>query len=739
MMLKYSLLAAVTALTFSISARAQQQQVMPFKDICKPDYLDCPTNCEYYGNNDLTKLRWTDALIREGKLSRTSQGIVLTTTREAAQAALKKVCMSEISNLETQKQQGQTAQQGADSTSLTNNKDETKLVCHQGEKPKTCQARLEAALKAQAKIKNGETKQNSSNNTAEIKADRKPIVTYGSIEPKQKNGQPTKSIDYTETDLSDGRKSVKFKTKDFEREVVMDENGKKVSDKYFDSNGKEISKNKAYGMDSKQYQDLKKDYREYKRQADKAESDLDKTDELDPKANEDRIANEGKNQSNDNTVSPQLKEIRTGQGYASCAPTESTSILNSLTKIEAAKAKYDVKIKTCAEKTARSKQVCTVVRSPYVQIGMLLANGLTASIGGSSDAEKTCEASATTNNIIQGLATGASAICLTETLLCQSSCGSARKLLQEIQDQLSSIATNFNTAATNVACVESGASATLPTYSSGAIQLAQSFGAIKTETVENGYLASCKESGMKETEIANLAVNMGAAVVQAKKCKDNLAATNNPTSGSNMGALCSDPTQAMTNPQCRCLANPTAQGCPGYQGGSAGGVINKSTGNGGNMMASKQGGANNFKSNSRFGNGLGKDASDTNPWGGVAGGGAATDGEAGGFGAGSASAGGGGGSGGGSGAADPAQAAAGHGADGKMNTGSFKPYGGVGLPMGSKGAAGGMKNSQQYKDAVLRKIASDEAQRSISPATGYSNWDKVKNRYKETKSTLIGN
>ena len=58
---------------------------------------------------------------------------------------------------------------------------------------------------------------------------------------------------------------------------------------------------------------------------------------------------------------------------------------------------------------------------------------------------------------------------------------------------------------------------------------------------------------------------------------------------------------------------------------------------------------------------------------------------------------------------------------------------------GSKSKPKDTAIKSNYVDAAKRKIASEQLRSEISGASGTSNWDKIKTRYRSQQETLIGN
>lgn len=387
--------------------------------------------------------------------------------------------------------------------------------------------------------------------------------------------------------------------------------------------------------------------------------------------------------------------------------------------------RFEKSYASCAKNSPLADKVCSAVRNETtrsVSQGLTVVSSMLQSLGGA----EMCKVTSKSSMIGQSIFLAAGVACETTRILCVSTCGAGTKSLTKMAKRLDSIA---KVSKDKTIIVD-----------------LNNFKAQLTQTASNliaPEVAECKKHAASTKDLVTTATGLASAFMQAKDCNNKLSAlaASSALSSVSGATSCNDPASSIYSSQtCVCQRDNTAYGCAGYAGSINGGAVGKIGSSAGvSQMAGGTTGSNGLNTSALAGtHGLGDSG---NGWNGIGGNPSAEANQDLSFGkAGSASVGGGGGGSGGSAGAAEGLTDEHPAADslaGKYGNG-FSGFGGRGA-----GAAGKAIQNQKYSEAQLaaakRKLASDQAKNEISSASGFSNWDKVKTRYLENKSTLMGN
>lgn len=426
---------------------------------------------------------------------------------------------------------------------------------------------------------------------------------------------------------------------------------------------------------------------------------------------------------------------------------------------------YASQLTVCGEKQATADTFCSTIRSPKAMAVQRLMTLGSAVLSRSSSASEGCSAAQKFSTLAQYGMTAANLACTGLKVMCDVSCGSAE----------TSLVTTVTTAIKNqqglcIAAINSSAA-----FSAGATLTLQAranaiFGQMTATVAKEkpptnltspaAKLAQCEKYEMDILDMGLQILGTVDAAQQAKACKKALGdgtGGGTDTAQLTMDQFCQVPGQAQ-NPPCLCRTQPTATGCPGAltatttttsgttTAANGGGV--QTTNTGGSAAMAAPGGLSGLQTGTKSGLsadakaalGISDEAAAL-----AAQQEAATTTASGGVGPGDTSSGGAGGGSMGGLAKSPTDIAKKGEAAKKSGLGVFDDYslgagGFAALKFGSDGKAtiNGKKYTQEeIKKMVERKIASDQFHAEVTTASGKSNWDKVRSRYDDNRSTLF--
>lgn len=387
---------------------------------------------------------------------------------------------------------------------------------------------------------------------------------------------------------------------------------------------------------------------------------------------------------------------------------------------------------TCVKSQATASWWCREKSSPELQKTLNDINTIGSMITGVA-INDACSNLAKMARVAQGGLTAYTASCSSFRAACEASCSTVASNLKRIVK-------------TNAAAIKCNVTPAPPNTEAGLAACAELDGVVAEVTSSIKDLGNTDNS-LKDPqsiaaknkactyEYANMLLSAGAGIAsminsfkQGQKCDEETEGTTTPVAEAAVDK-CADATTAANDPECICKANPRTPGCANsYQKANEGSLSTLSSG-GASVLAN--GGDRNVA-------GLGGTADQ-----GIDGGkGGASDGGSSGVGG---SAGGGsglGGFGGGSGGGGPGEAEA---KKAGLNTDILSGSGG-----GGGGGFGGYRGSaadSKYR-AYLPGGAKDPAQgvagqqawtKEVTGQGGKSNWEKIKDRYRDNKSTLLNN
>lgn len=394
---------------------------------------------------------------------------------------------------------------------------------------------------------------------------------------------------------------------------------------------------------------------------------------------------------------------------------------------------FEYNYASCTKDAPFADKICSATRNDTTRSlsqGLTLASSVLQSLGGA----EMCKVTSSASLIGQGIFLAAGLACESTRLSCIASCGGSNSNLNKMDKRLTSIEETLNKVTRRVN----------PTTPPEIASIKKLIAETKVSLIDP-EVATCKKHAASTKDLVTTATGLASAYAQAKDCTQKLNAldaNNAALSSVSAAAGCNDPSNATYSTQtCVCQRDNTAYGCAGYAGSINGGAVGKiGSASGVSQMAGATTGTKGLNDSGSALDGLG---SSDNGWNGIGGNPSADKqdlafGKAGGA---STSGGGGGGAGG-----SPSSASGEHLGEEPNKEGLAGKYGnalGGGFGGRGGGATGKAIQNQKYSEAQLaaarRKLASDQASNQVSPASGFSNWDKVKTRYLENKSTLIGN
>ena len=398
--------------------------------------------------------------------------------------------------------------------------------------------------------------------------------------------------------------------------------------------------------------------------------------------------------------------------------------------------KYSGYKNDCNSNAISADNFCNTVRSPKALDVQKMISAGTAVLSKATAASESCGVMGNVSTIANGGMLAAQAICSGYKFRCDFSCADAKKNLTEINNAsnyLELCLDHYNSQ------VEASNYPEIKQYVTAVQAERTNLASILQPEPEKIAVpvAQCEKNGADILTMGAQAAALLSAAMDSKKCEEQLSSGDGKGSGSGSIAttaqFCAQPGNS-SSITCRCAADPNGAGCLGAlgSGSDVSGFAGFQKGVGNVSGFSSTGAPKISDSDIQFGdipsdvaaktdNGL----SPTSPFGAAA------------------ATGGGGGSGGGgvAGSSKPA-GAAGEEEKSKFSMGFSSLAKGFGNLFGLKGNdKGGKSLSKEQKDvqlqAIKRKIASDQVRAEISTASGKSNFDKIKDRYAETRSSLI--
>ncbi|WP_374076259.1 hypothetical protein [Bdellovibrio bacteriovorus] len=403
--------------------------------------------------------------------------------------------------------------------------------------------------------------------------------------------------------------------------------------------------------------------------------------------------------------------------------------------IVAAEKKYMADKPNCVSRHSGAANACLEHLSPNILTGITTLNTILSTLGGAAVKDQ-CSGFANAMDIAKAAMTAYTAACGTMKAGCGLSCVSARKGLESIQKAVSSdkpICTSTDPA-TLTACQKAVTEYQTAQQEMNVAAKEELNQAEKKSMAGKASLCTDKYAQLLTSGLAGIASLLN-SMNQGKKCEEE-------SKGSTPDAVadvCADPAKAKTeeclcknpqSPECICFKNPRTAGCStgiaGLGETSTGGQV--ATGATDKTNVSASGGIPNLG-----GGPGGMELGERNPSS-ADGAGAPTGGGAGGSLGGSS-----GGSGGGAGKGE--ESAGKKGLDTNILGGAGGGGGG-----GSWGSYGGSGSSEKYR-AYLPGGAKDPNKaggqaawtKEVSGQGGKSNWEKIKDRYRDNRNTLLNN
>lgn len=421
--------------------------------------------------------------------------------------------------------------------------------------------------------------------------------------------------------------------------------------------------------------------------------------------------------------------------------------------------------KECTKATEKSDNLCKKETSPTQAKVASAAKAMEPVLKGIDSASKLLTLTADAAKLSAAGMTKASAECSKAKTSCDTTCEKATKELDEILAEIKKFQQTFQgeLAQRMSECEVADptpqycyfVSPAFNTVSSGTPQITEAMTGEKTPTpmgTVQSLVVKCKvehafDIGQALKLIQDLMKSADSAKDGAKKLS-----SGNGGGTTKIAAYCELPDNKTTQ-FCTCQKDNTKEGCPGFiakrtetaKPKDVAGKDLKSNGtNLGNSFATG------FKPTTGFGTGInglktgslnGKDAGKASGFAGSGGGKSGTS-IGGGVvkGSGSSSSGFAGSS-SGFNSRDPSSVEKGNSAGKKFNFGSFASTGGGAGGRGGSGGAGKFNGALLKKqiDAIKRQIASDKIAAEVSPASGKTNWEKIREMYAiKSKSLIIG-
>ncbi len=406
--------------------------------------------------------------------------------------------------------------------------------------------------------------------------------------------------------------------------------------------------------------------------------------------------------------------------------------------------KYLVSKQSCGSDAVSADNFCETLRSPKaLQVQQLLTAG-TAILSKATAASESCGVMGNVSTLANGGMLAAQAVCSGYKFKCDFSCGDAKKEIKIVAELNEAPITQCISGIRQEIYAlqeagQEGRAVMLNDFVNKLLVGQNQMGQLITEETPavDPKIEQCKKNEIDIMTMGAQAAALLSAAMDSKKCEEQLSSGGSGESGKPIATTAQFCAQAAnaSSITCRCAANPSGAGCLGALG--SGSDVSGFAGlqkNGSNVSGfASVGGPKISGSDIKFDDlpsDIAKKPDDgltaTSPFGTAAAGG------------------GGGGSGGGAGAPTSSGDGSGVGGEEKskfaMGISSLaKGFGNLFGTNGAKPAAKSLSKQQQevQLQAIKRKLASDQVRAEISTASGKSNFDKIKARYTETRSSLI--
>ena len=418
-----------------------------------------------------------------------------------------------------------------------------------------------------------------------------------------------------------------------------------------------------------------------------------------------------------------------------------------ITKIQTSINKYLETKKVCTAGAESASFYCAEGSSTGVKAVNFMMNFGSPILAALNSAQKSCSTLSKLTSLAAAGLTAAKAVCATTKFMCDGKCGKSQTEFANIIVDLKKVMTIVNSEIINAnnlhcqgKCPVEARNAAIG-INNQITQIANEFnteGEPKSQGSNGSMLAGCADHAKDLMLMAVNIIGVVKASKSAKKCGDELATTGGAPLTPQQ--YCETPANAQTV-QCKCQKDLTAVGCPGAPVAVVDPKAVKLPNDIGSDLK-PGGGVSGFATNTKPitpKSNLTSPESLTGPaavaagirraifGGGGSGKAAATTGSdvAGGSGSGGAEA-----------ASDANKAGS-----KKWNFGSFGSFGG-----GGSGSSGSDKNAvngngglgEKEMNALKRKIASEQVAAEVSPASGKSNFEKVKRMYLFKENSFIG-
>ncbi|AHZ85796.1 hypothetical protein Bb109J_c0136 [Bdellovibrio bacteriovorus] len=386
---------------------------------------------------------------------------------------------------------------------------------------------------------------------------------------------------------------------------------------------------------------------------------------------------------------------------------------------------------TCVKTQSTASWLCREKTSPELQKTLNNINTVASMITGVA-VQDACSNLAKIARLAQGGLTAYTAACSSARAACEASCSTVATNLERIvKTDLNAIACKTRTLENTTACNS------LDTQLNAVSAKIKDLAATDNSKADNKSIA--KKNVACTYEYANMIVSAGAGIAsmissfkQGQQCDEESNGTGTDTTTTAAVDKCADATVAANDPECICKANPRTPGCSNSYQKANDGTTSRLASQGAELGTANGAGANTLPGiESDPLAGL-RDLASTNAGGGDSSGAGAP------MGGGSGLSGFGGGSGGGAGAQGEAAkkglntdilggagGGGGGGGFGGFKSGSdskLRQY----LPGGAKDPSQGLAGQQAWKNEVTGQ-------------GGKSNWEKIKERYRDNKNTLLNN
>lgn len=385
--------------------------------------------------------------------------------------------------------------------------------------------------------------------------------------------------------------------------------------------------------------------------------------------------------------------------------------------------KYEGSVDSCVSRQSMASSLCMEQTSPHLQETLQGINTLVSGIS-SAAVSDSCSDFAKVMDLAKLGLTAYTTACGAARAACELSCSSAKEGLTQLQKLAGSSVP---------ACMDAGSSFCEPAREAIVTALGTLKSNIPKELAEADPRSVGKKSSQCTYKYAQLIASSTAGIIssihtigQANKCKEESAGTTAETVPTDLAVKC-QMTEYKETVECKCYENPRLSGCSNSlekagQNTSNGefgsdGSTDRQTASAGNPVISGDG----LDNPSAGGSGEGSSPMAGAPVGG-------------------GSAGIGGGGGGGGGASGQSAGGAGKGLNTDILSGSGGGGGG-----GSWGARfGSSSDDSKYRSylpggANDPNLAGGATSKEVTGQGGKSNWEKVRDRYRDNNSTLLNN